>query len=190
MSDDEQAGDEPVAAGEAQSRPIMRSNIPLPQRLNTKKNLAENWKSWKQVWDSYEIVSNLCSLDDKYRVATFITCIGPEGLEIYNGLPFESETDRNSMDKILELMQNHCIGAVNVTYERYKFNNKNQGEGEGIDAYVSNLRTLAQTCKFGDLKDDLIRDRIICGIHDFGLRKRLLQERELSLKKCIDMCRA
>ena len=101
-------------------RPVMmRSNIPLPPKLETKRNLAENWKIWKQIWESYEIVSNLVKQEDIYRVATFITCIGANALEIYNGLPFESEAHRKNMANIMELMEKHCIGTTNVTYERY-----------------------------------------------------------------------
>ena len=98
---------------------MMRSNIPLPPKLETKRNLAENWKFWKQIWESYEIVSNLVKQEDKYRVATFITCIGANALEIYNGLLFESEAHRKNMANIMELMEKHCIGTTNVTYERY-----------------------------------------------------------------------
>ena len=34
---------------------------------------------------------------DKYRVAAFITCIGSDALEIHNGLPFQSEEEKQDM---------------------------------------------------------------------------------------------
>ena len=135
---------------------MMRSNIPLPPKLETKRNLAENWKIWKQIWESYEIVSNLVKQEDIYRVATFITCIGANALEIYNGLLFESEAHRKNMAKIMELMEKHCIGTTNVTYERYKFNNQNQEQGESIDTYVSHLRTIRRR------PANLARSKTIC----------------------------
>ena len=49
---------------------------------------------------------------------------------------------------------------------------------------------MAKTCKFSTLEDDLLRDRIICGIRENGVRKRLLQESDLTVKRCVDMCRA
>ena len=36
----------------------------------------------------------------------------------------------------------------------------------------------------------MIRDRIVCGVRDSSLRKKLLQVPELTLEKCIDMCRS
>ena len=52
------------------------------------------------------------------------------------------------------------------------------------------LRKLALTCEFGQLTDELIRDRIVCGITDNATKKKLLQEPDLNLNKCLDLCRA
>ena len=49
---------------------------------------------------------------------------------------------------------------------------------------------MPETCEFGSLKDDLIQDRLVCGIRDNGQRKKLLQEPKLTLEKCLDSCRA
>ena len=49
---------------------------------------------------------------------------------------------------------------------------------------------MAVTFEFGDLKDSLIRDRIVCGINSQAMKERLLREPDLSLFKAIDMCRA
>ena len=49
---------------------------------------------------------------------------------------------------------------------------------------------MAAFCKFGALHGDLIRDRIVCGIQHNSVRKKLLQETKLTLKKCLDISRA
>ena len=51
-----------------------------------------------------------------------------------------------------------------------------QQEGETIDAYVTELRNKAHTREFSDLKDELMRDRIVCGIINDAVRARLLRE--------------
>ena len=71
------------------------------------------------------------------------------------------------------------------------FNKRDQKTGESVEDYTAALRTLASTCNFCDcLKDSLLRDRIVLGIKDSSTGKRLLQEGDLSLKTCVDMCRA
>ena len=162
MSDDEGAD-----AGEAPQRPAdhgnnhaaITTNVPLPGKLVLKGNLSENWKKWRQVWDAYETVSGLVGKPSKYRVATFITCIGVDALEIHNGLSFNSDEEKNDIEKVLELWDNYCVGKTNVIYERYKFNERVQAPDESIDAYLTALRKLAATCDFKTLNDELIRVR-------------------------------
>lgn len=84
----------------------------------------------------------------------------------------------------------HCNPKINETVERYRFFARNQGPNETIDKYVTDLRMLASTCNFGVLQDSLIRDRIVCGTHSSSWRERLLREDDLTLDKCLLMCRA
>ena len=166
-------------------------NVSLPPKIEVHSgNLCKEWKQWRQVWDAYEEVTGLRSKTSRLRVATFITCIGKEALEIHNGLPFASEEEKSDIDKVLELWETHCIGKTNIIYERYKFNNRAQEQSESIDKYVNALRALAETCEFGALKENLIRDRIVCGVRVNAVRRKLLQESSLNLTKCVDICRA
>ncbi len=170
--------------------PPFQGNIPPPPKLELKGDLAHNWKRWRQIWDSFEVMTRINQGNQGFRLAAFITYVGPEALDIYNGLPFETPEDAQNMDTVLTLMQKHCLGETNVIYERYIFNNRMQLDGESIDTYANHLRTLAASCNFNTLQDELIRDRIVCGIRDTGTRRKLLQESKLTLKKCINICRA
>ena len=167
-------------------RPV---NLPLPSKLDTKGNLATNWKRFHRMWTNYEIASGLKSQENKIRAATLLTCIGTDALDIIDGLPLQ-ETEKDDCDRILELMGSHCIGEVNETYERYVFNKRNQEPNETIDSYVTALRNLAKTCNYKDLEDNLIRDRIVVGLRDSDTAKLLLSEPKLTLQLCIDKCRA
>ena len=83
----------------------------------------------------------------------------------------------------------YCMPWRNIMWERHVLNTHNQHDGETIDQYVTDLKTKAQTCEFKDLKDSLIRDRIVCGIHCDKTCSRLLREPNLTLQKVVDMCR-
>ena len=165
-------------------------NLPLPPNIKLKGNLKTNWEIFRQLWDSYELLTGLKQDDMQYRVATFITCIGPQALEIHHGLPFKTSAERNDMNVILKLWTEYCCGKTNVTYERFCFNRCNQSETESFDAYVVRLRKLASTCEYGNFLEDMLRDRIVCGIHDDVIRKELLQESKLTLESCIALIRS
>ena len=90
----------------------------------------------------------------------------------------------------MEAFDRYCIGETNVTYERYVFNQRVQQPGESIDDFVADLRKLANNCQFEQLEDSLIRDRIIVGIRDEPTRRRLLQQKKLTLADAVDACKA
>ena len=48
---------------------------------------------------------------------------------------------------------------------------------------------MADTCAFGSLEEEMIKDRLLCGISDSGPRKKLLQEADLILEKCMNYSR-
>jgi hypothetical protein len=135
-------------------------------------------------------VSRLNEQTDEYTVATFIACIGPEVLQLYNALPFDDEQDKKKMDIVLRRMEGHCVGAIDVIYERFQFQQRRQREGETAEQYITALRALARSCEFGTTLDESVRDQVVFGVSDNALRKHLLQTRELTLHAVVDICRA
>lgn len=49
--------------------------------------------------------------------------------------------------------------------------------------FITSLYNLVETCDFGDLKNEMIRDRIIVGIRDQAISKRLQMVADLTLEK-------
>ena len=68
-----------------------------------------------------------------------------------------------------------------MIFERARFNRRNQEKGESAEQFITILYSLADNCAYGDLKDDLIRDRI--GIRDKALSEGLQLDPELTLEK-------
>ena len=65
-----------------------------------------------------------------------------------------------------------------------------QEPGEKVAHFVTALRSLAQTCDFQDIKDSLIRDRIVLGVADQRLTKRLLTAEDPDLRNASEICRS
>lgn len=52
------------------------------------------------------------------------------------------------------------------------------------------MKLRAKNCSYGDLEDQLIRDRIVCEIKSEVVKERLLRTEDLTLDKTIAICRA
>ena len=119
-----------------------------------------------------------------------MTCIGPDILHSFDGLPFGNEEEKTNIDKVIELLDAYFIGETSEIYEAYLFNQRVQEVGESFDSFPTAVSSLAKTCNFGTIQDRMIRDRVVVGIKDNTTRKKLLAESKLTLKKCIDICRS
>ena len=161
-----------------------------PQPLKKNRKLAANWKRFKRNWDNSSIVARLDQFEEGFKTAMFLLVVGEDGLEIYDGMDFSPETDCEMLKKVVKKFEEFCIGETNETYERFIFNRRNQEENESVDQYVTALRKLPHTCNFCScLHDSLIRDRLVLGIRDESIRKKLLQEKKLNLSHAIDIGR-
>jgi len=58
---------------------------------------------------------------------------------------------------VIAAFEEFCVGKVNVTYERYLFNQHSQEPNERFDVFRGELRQLAKSCKFEAMQDSLIR---------------------------------
>ena len=78
-----------------------------------------------------------------------------------------------------------------MIYERYRFNNRKQEQGESIGAYVTELRVIAKNCALEEItQDEILRDRLVLGVRDEKVRERLLRINDLTFSKAIDICKA
>ncbi|KAK9687926.1 hypothetical protein QE152_g35915 [Popillia japonica] len=50
------------------------------------------------------------------------------------------------------------------------------------------LQTKAASCELGELKDRLIKDRIVCGVRDKNVQRRLLREGNITLNEVVKIC--
>ena len=169
----------------------LTANLRVPEPLRvTGSNVADEWRRFKEQFENYELASDLIDASQEKRAAVFLTCIGNEAYDVYRTLEFDADGDRKKLDPIIAAFEQFCVGAVNVTYERYVFNRRVQESGERFDVFLGDVRRLARSCDFTAVEESMIRDRIVVGIRDDSTRRKLLQIRDLTLLKAIDICKA
>ena len=83
----------------------------------------------------------------------------------------------------------HFVKRRNVIYDRAKFNSRSQQDGESVEEFIYSVHTLAQYCSYGNLHDEMVRDRIVVGIRDVSLSQKLQMDPELTLEKATKMVR-
>ena len=72
-----------------------------------------------------------------------------------------------------------------MIFERAKFNNKRQEQGETVNALITVLYGLAEHCSYRELHEEMIRDRIVVGLRDPSLSDSLQLVPTLNLEKAV-----
>ena len=75
-----------------------------------------------------------------------------------------------------------------IPYERHVFHKAKQNQDETIDNCIERLSKLAISCEFGD-RNEMIRDQIVNSCASSKLRKKLLEEKDLTLDKAQTLSR-
>ena len=166
-------------------------NVPLPAKLDLHGgSLDQSWKKFKRSWRNYLVASRVGEESHDFQTAVFLSCIGDDANDVYDGFDFEPGQERN-MDAVLAKFESFCVGQTNEVYESYKFFKRSQEPGETVDCYVAVLRRMIKNCNYGStqIEDRILRDRVVAGVTNDTIRQKFLQENGLSLKKCIDIAR-
>ena len=153
-------------------------------------NLALKWSNWITQFKFNIVAAGLEEQSDRRKVALLLLLIGAQGMVIFHSFYVDSDTVKYV--DLVDKFHSHFTPKKNVTVERNRFLTRRQGQNESIDDFVTDLRNLSLSCELGTLKDDLIKDVLICGLNkaNFRMKERLLQEDDLRLDRAVAICKS
>ena len=145
------------------------------------------FSKWLQNFEYYLAATAVS--DEQQKVALMLYVAGSEVQDIFKGLTIANS---NSYTEVKEALTRYFEPYTNVQYERYTFFQAVQEPKENIDLFVSRLKNLSAKCAFDKIKsaDDLIVSSVISKCRSQELRKKLLQEKNLDLKKVLTIARS
>ena len=82
-------------------------------------------------------------------------------------------------------MKAHQDLKPSVIVQHYQFNSQQCAMSETVAEYVTAFCKLAEHCNIGDSLDEMLCDRLLCGITNAAVQKRLLTESELTFTKIV-----
>lgn len=119
---------------------------------------------------------------DEKQVAVFLSLIGPQAYALLRNLLTPDLPSSKTFDVLKTTLKEHYMPKPSVIGERFKFHNRHQREGESVSDYLVSLKQLATDCEFKDFLNEAIRDRFVCGLRSDLIQKKLLAEKDLTLK--------
>ena len=90
-------------------------------------------------------------------------------------------------DELTTALSSHLAPKPLVIAERFRFHKREQKEGESIKAYAASLQKLAEHCNFVGALTETLRDRLVCGMRNETVQKRLLAKEDLTYAKALEL---
>ncbi len=140
-------------------------------------NIADDWTKIKREWRIYRHAV-LSAATKKVKAYMFLNLAGQDAQDKYDTFTFEEEEDPEDSEVLVKKFEEICLPVKNVIMDRHAYT-MNQKPHETIQSYIAMLKTFARKCEFGTQHDELIRDRLVCGIHNDNIRTQLLKGKKI-----------
>ena len=138
-----------------------------PEPFNFK--TPDEWPRWRRRFEQFRIASGLSTDTAEKQISTLLYCLGEEADSVLTSMNI-TEEERKVYKTVLSKLDAYFKVRRNVIYERARFNRRSQQPGETVEQFIMALYELTDTCNYGELKDEMIRDRIVVSIQHSSLR--------------------
>ena len=136
---------------------------------------AVPWRTWEQKFELYLLAR------------TGVTPMPAEQRRALSLPPVVKRDAEDDYTATLRQLREFYTPRQNVIVERFKFRQRGQAPTESTAAFVTALRGLARSCRYGAMESDLIRDVVVEKTPHQRLRERFLQDQDLTLEKVLNL---
>ena len=143
---------------------------------------------WKRRFHQFRTASGLSEEPDEKQVSTQLYCMGELAEDTLTSTNASAD-DRKKYDTILQKFDDFFRVRKNIIFERARFNRRSQQPDESAEQFITALYNLADSCEYGDLREELIRDRIVVSIRDKTLSERMQLDPKLTLESAKTLVR-
>ena len=146
---------------------------------------GEDWPTYIERLEQFFTANDVNTAEKK--VATLLTVVGANTYALIKDLV---APNKPAMKELVKILEDHLNPKPLVISERFKFHQRNQKEGESIAQFLAALRRLAEHCDFGTTLEESLRDRLVCGMSNETIQRKLLTERDLTLARAYEIARS
>ena len=122
--------------------------------------------------------------------AVLLTLIGATTYKLLCSLVAPSKPGEKTYQELIGALTAHFSPTYSPIVCRFKFHPRCRQLGESIAVFVPQLCSLSENCGFGNTLEDMLRDRLVCGICDNAIQKRLLAEHDLNFAKAVQLAQS
>ena len=150
-----------------------------PSLMRQKKIGISTWSDWRTILLQMEF-------KQPRRNEEIAFSCQPYNIQTVEEFSFTQKPTEKTYEELVAVMKAHHCPNPSVIVQRFRFHNRFRHPGESISAYIAELRALSEYCNFTEL-EDMLRDRLVCGMNDEAIQRKLLAEPELTYARATEI---
>ena len=160
-----------------------------PEKLRIDPNdssAGKEFKHWKRCFENYvsecvTVTADNAETKKLQALTNMLSC------DIYDYID-----ECNEYTAAMAILEKVFVKAPSEIYARYKLRNAKQANGQSLEDFRRTLGKIAKDCNFKDVnaaqyKQEMMRDSLISGILSGEIRRRLLEETELTFDRAFNL---
>lgn len=150
----------------------------------TEFHISDDWTMYAERLNMHFVAA---SVPNEKKSAVLLTSISNEVYKLLRGLCFPHVPTEVTFERLTQLLGSHFKAQVCIYRERMKFYEAKQSRDESVNDWLCRLKQIAINCDFGNILNDVLRDKFITGLLKGPvLDKGLEMDANESLEKCVE----
>ncbi|XP_070386908.1 uncharacterized protein [Dermacentor albipictus] len=146
-------------------------------------------------WDAYQVRLEAFFeaheiVDPKKRRALLVAALSTKTVDLLAGRCAPNRIQDLTYEAAVQKLAEYFAPKGNEIAESYQFFTRNQLADESTSDFIVELRKMANRCNFGQALERMLRDRLVCGLRNAGVRRNLLARHTLTLQEAEDVALA
>ena len=152
------------AASPSDILPIEQLDITDPQEIT----------DWHERFDQYCTAK---AIDPPKKINHYLTLIGKQAYRLLKDLAYPTTIATLTVLELQKLLQDHLKPYDYELSEREIFHNLKKSPNETYRAFILRVQQQSAKCNFGAALKEQLRDRLVAGITDQEMKRKLLKEK-------------
>ncbi len=110
------------------------------------------------------------------KKAVLLSGVGVSTYSLLRSFLCPEKPGDKTYNELVSVLKSHYNPKPSEIVQRFKLNSRTWKDGETVADYVAELKKLAQHCEYGATLPQMLRDRLVCGVKDDRMQRRLISE--------------
>ena len=146
----------------------------------------EDWTDYTDRLDSYFLANDITA--NAKKTAILVSSVGAKTFKLMKDLVSPTSPQEKGYTGLCDVIKAHFTPKASKIMARYRFYSRNRNSGESVSQYIAELRHLAKDCSFAGQLDEMLRDKLVVGVSDQNIQRKLLSEPDtMTFKEASDI---